>query len=174
MARVFIQRCLMITAVIVLCGSAQAQTQWVLDAGPLKLNICISETANLFNVVDQLSQGKEYVAYFKTNGGLSSEDNDLLARHASISNAKSWKLKQAFYTALELEPALDAAVGNHQLTEAEAQTERIVFGHFKARVDKLIAVRTPALTTLAEELRTRKQELTGSAITISRFVGGPS
>ena len=57
-------------------------------AGQLKLDVYISKTAQLFHVVDQISQWSEfshqqYVRYFRSvDGGLSEGDLKLLAEHA--------------------------------------------------------------------------------------------
>ena len=57
---------------------AQGDHDWSLDAGPLKLEICVSETAHLFHVVDQIAEWSEfchrqYVSYFE---GLEGKEND--------------------------------------------------------------------------------------------------
>src|SRR5262245_32724919 len=67
-----------------------------LDAGPLKLDVYISETAQLFHVVDQISQWSEfsheqYFQYFKSRGaGLSESDLKILAEHATIRKKYGW------------------------------------------------------------------------------------
>ncbi|MDQ6706384.1 MAG: hypothetical protein M3Z85_10470, partial [Acidobacteriota bacterium] len=67
-----------------------------LDAGPLKLDVYISETAQLFHVVDQISQWSEfshpqYVRYFESQGGgLSESDLRILAEHVAIRKRYGW------------------------------------------------------------------------------------
>src|SRR5215831_4355872 len=67
-----------------------------LDAGPLKLDVYISETAQLFHVVDQISQWSEfsheqYVRYFESLGGrLSESDRKILAEHVAIRKRYGW------------------------------------------------------------------------------------
>lgn len=161
-------------ALALLC---QAQPVLPLDAGPLQLNLTISETAQLFHVVDQLSEWSEfshrqYGRYFRDTGGLSDEDRKLLADHAAIRRAHGWGKgpDRVFYTSLDLDQALQAGVTRGDLTEAEAGTERAVLTHFRPRVDKLIA-ESPAVPEFARELENKRQELAEFASQIARFTG---
>jgi hypothetical protein len=89
-----------------------------IDAGPIKLEIYISETATLFHVVDQLSQWSEfsheqYRRYFRsTQGELSDGERSMLAEHSAIRTKYGWGRgpEKAFYTPLALSDALTAAV----------------------------------------------------------------
>src|SRR5262249_363382 len=112
-----------------------------LDAGPLKLDVYISETAQLFHVVDQISQWSEfspeqYVRYFESLGGrLSESDRKILAEHVAIRKRYGWGRgpEQVFYTPLDLDEALKAGVVSGYLTAGEAETERRVLTYFRRR-----------------------------------------
>jgi hypothetical protein len=155
-------------------------SQWRLDAGPLKLDIYVSETAHLFHVVDQISQWSEfchrqYVRYIDSvDGGLSEEDRKLLAEHSAIRKKHGWGggLEQTFYTPLDLESALAQGVKEGLLTAQEAQTERRVLTHFQARVERLMSEEAPTLRGFVQQLTTQRANLTTFAEQISRFVGG--
>ncbi|MEN6355842.1 MAG: hypothetical protein ABFD83_02020 [Armatimonadota bacterium] len=165
--------CLVIVTAMLLCCGAQAQDQWSIDAGPLQVNIYMSETANLYLVIDQMSllENASYIDYFeKLPGGLSKEDKELLSQHAAISKEKEWRL-HFYYTPLDLESAISKAVKDNVLTEQEAQTERVVFNHFKSRVDGLLAELKPSMVEMAGELESKKQDLTDFATQFSRFTG---
>lgn len=150
-----------------------------LSAGPLTLEIYSSKTADLFHVVDQVSQWSEfchrqYLAYFENlDGGLSPEDRGMLAEHAGIRKTHGWGggLEQTFYTPLDLEAALAQAVKNRWLSEAEAQTERRVLAHFQARVERLTVEQALTLRKFERELSSRQTNLVAFANTLSRFAG---
>ncbi len=160
---------------------APVNEQWKVTAGPLTLDISLSRTANLFHVVDQISEWsqfchKQYISYFNTKaGGLSGEDRDLLAEHARIRKTHGWGkgLEQTFYTALDLDAALAEGVKRGLLTEAEARVELRVLLHFRPRVDRLMSEQYAVLRDFAERI-SGKRELEAFALTMGRFVGAQS
>lgn len=151
----------------------------VIDAGRLKLDVTISETATLFHAVDQISQWSEfchqqYVRYFDgLDGGLNEEDRKLLKEHAVIRSKYDWgALEPAFYTTDDLDTALDKAVKKKMLTEQEAQTEKSVLLHFKPQADRLALEEKQTLAQFIDKLAAKKQDLTTFSEMMSRFVGG--
>jgi hypothetical protein len=70
--------------------SKQTSGSFELYAGSLELDVHISETAQLFHVVDQISQWSEFshsqcVRYFESlGGGLTESDRKILAEHVAI------------------------------------------------------------------------------------------
>src|SRR2546428_5821103 len=121
-------------------------TRMVVDAGCLKLEVHISETAHLFHVVDQLSEWdefchKQYGRHFRENdGGISARDKEMLGKHASVRRVRPWGqgLEQTFYTELELEAAIKSGLERGYLTADQAAIERDVFNHFKPRILRLM------------------------------------
>ena len=164
---------------VVLCAVCQAQSPARIDAGPLQLDLVVSETSQLYHIVDQVSQWSEfshrqYYRYFRDSlGGFSDEDRKLLADHAAIRRAHGWGNgpDHVFYTSLDLERALQAGVAHGDLTQAEADTERAVLTHFRPRVEKLIADSTsvPEFVRLLQE---KRQDLAEFARKMARFTGG--
>ncbi len=150
-----------------------------LEAGPLKLDVYISETAQLFHVVDQISQWSEfshrqYVRYFRSlDGGLTDPDRQLLAEHAAIRKAHGWGKgpEKVFYTPLDLDEALRVGVANGHLTDAEAETERRVLLHFQPRVRQLIASEGGNLDAFVRDLVRQQSDLAAFAAEAARFVG---
>ena len=120
---------------------------------------------------------KEFAADFElSNGELNKEDKDLLAQHAEIRGKEKpqgseWGLEKAFCTPLDLESALVRAIDEGLLTKQEAQTERLVFTHFKPRIDRFMSGHTPALATVAARLQQKRQQFTDLASSMSRFTG---
>jgi hypothetical protein len=149
-----------------------------LDAGPLKLELYISDTAQLFHVVDQISQWSEfsheqYVRYFKSQGGgLSESDLKILAEHAAIRKKYGWGRgpDQVFYTPLNLDDALKAGVASGYLTAGEAEIERTVFAYFRLRVERLISESKP-LDEFVREFARQQPKLAAFATEAARFVG---
>jgi hypothetical protein len=162
-----------------LSKSAQPTNHSRLEAGPLTLEIYISKTAHLFHVVDQISQWSEfchrqYVSYFdRIDGGLSEKDTTVLREHVAIRKRRGWNagLEQTFYSPLSLESALADGIKHGFLTEEEAQTERRVFSHFQARVERLLLEEAPTLRRFEETLSGQQSNLMEFATTMSRFVG---
>ena len=146
----------------------------------MTLEIQVSKTAHLFHVVDQISQWSEfchrqYARYFEAlDGGLNAADRERLAQHATLRQAHGWGggLEQTFYTAVDLETALAQGVQAGWLTESEAQTERGVLEHFQPRIERLLSEERTALDAFGKQLSGQRTNLTATAQTLSRFVGG--
>ncbi len=166
------------TAVISIAPAAQDEGR--LEAGPLTLDLYISRTANLFHAVDQIAQWSEfchtqYVPYFQgLAGGISKEDQDLLAQHCAIRRVHGWGggLEQTLYTSADLETALALGVKEGHLSQEEAQKEQRILMHFQDRVERLMTAEAPTLERFVQQLQARKPDLVTFANDVSRFVGG--
>jgi len=178
-ARIAFWLAVMLCCTRALAVLAQTNTDYRLDAGPLQLDICVSKTAHMFHVVDQIAQWSEfchrqYVSYFESlEGGLSKDDQDLLARHCAIRRVHGWGqgLEQTFYTSLDLDSALDLGVREGHLSKEEAQAERHILTHFKERVERLMSEEAPTLNRFAQELLAQQSSIVAFANDASRFVG---
>ena len=159
---------------------ALANGDYRLNAGPLRLEIYISKTANLFHAVDQIAQWSEfchgqYVSYFEgLEGGISKQDQDLLAQHSAIRETHGWGggLEQTFYTFLDLDAALALGVKEGHLSKEEAQTERQVLTHFQSRVERLMTEESPTLMRFVQQLQAKRSDMVAFANNASQFVGG--
>jgi hypothetical protein len=159
-------------------ASAQSDSPTHVDAGPLQLDLYLSQTAQLFHIVDQVSEWSEfshpqYLRYFRANGGLTEEERKALAGHASIRKKYGWGHgpEQAFYTPLPMEAALAQAVERGYLTESEAKAERQVFSIFRPRVEHLIAESLPVLQGFITKISERQPDLAAVAGEVARFAG---
>ncbi|MBW8035899.1 MAG: hypothetical protein FVQ79_09780 [Planctomycetes bacterium] len=156
----------------------QTNTVYHLDAGPLQLDIYISSTAHIFHVVDQIAQWSEfchrqYISYFEgMKGGLSKDDQDLLAQHQAIRRVHGWGqgLEQTFYTSLDLDSALDLGIKEGHLTKEEAETERRILTHFKERVERLLLEEMPTLNRFVQKLLAQQSNIVTFANDTSQFV----
>lgn len=151
-----------------------------LDAGHIKLEIYISRTATLFHVVDQISAWDEathaqYRRYFeRVYGPFSERDRDLLAKHVAVRRSRGWGggLEQAFYTPLDPESAIKAALEQGNLTTEEAATEREVITHFAPRIEEVMSKEKKTVLAFRQRLAIELDRLRSFSKQISRFCHG--
>jgi hypothetical protein len=152
----------------------------VVEAGPLRLSPVISETAQLFHIVDALSQWsplchRQYTRWFerKENGGLSPEDLAMLSEHASLRKRLGWGgLDAAFEVDASLEKALDDAVKSGTLSADDGKIERKVLSHFRQRVAAFVEPQRAVLEQFAAHLVEHAPALLDFSRKASRFFGG--
>lgn len=170
--------CAVLSSVCLLSAHAQSDPATRVDAGPLQIDVYLSQTAQLFHIVDQVSKWSEfsheqYARYFRANGGFSEDEREALAEHASIRKKYGWGHgpEQAFYTPLTLESALMQAVEKGYLTESEASVERRVFSIFRPRVERIINDSSAVLHRFVAEISDRRLDVTAVANEVAGFVG---
>jgi hypothetical protein len=118
-------------------------------AAPLRVRVVVSETAQLFHAVDQLSgwspyTHKQYRAWFSdpAQGGLGAEDEALLTRYAQLRKRLGYgAIDAALYTDAPLDDALATAVLLGKLQRTDADVVRQTIWHFAARVRVMVAAR---------------------------------
>ncbi len=160
--------------IVALIATPLLAEEW--QAGPLTLEVHVSRTANLFHVVDNLSNWDRYAhaQYRRHFRGLSDEDQSLLRQHAGIRRKKGWGggLEQTFYTMASLDDALKTGVAAGHLTKAEADREALILRHFAARADGLFKQEQQRLVAFRTRIKERLPELAGWCRKISRFCHG--
>lgn len=156
-----------------LSAVAAAQPAEELDAGALRLSVHVSRTAQLFHIVDQISEWdvfthRQYLRYFRE---LSDEDRRQLKRHAELRRRKGWGggLEQTLYSPLDLNSALEKGVRAGHLTAEEAAVEREVLSHFSTRVDPFIQGERGHLDAFRAELFRRRAELERVSAVLSKL-----
>jgi len=162
-------------AVLSLCSLTAAQDLLRPErvaAGPLVLEVRVTRTAQLFHVVDQLSNwhpscNQQYLDYIPLDG----VDNEMLALFRGLRSKKPYGhgLEEALYTPLDLFDALAAAVANESLTQAEAAMVGLVLEHFAERVDQLVEARVDELDRVLDYVD--RQDLADFASRLSKFTG---
>lgn len=146
-------------------------------AGPLQVTVHISRTAQLFHVVDQLSQWspfchRQYGRWLSTRGPLTEDMQAALEQHRQLRSKHGWGqgLEQALYTDLDLDRALQVAVETRLLTEAEAAAERSALLALAPRLEPLFAeAPQQRLRALADSLRQEQERLAVFAAKLARF-----
>jgi len=124
-----------------------------------QLTISESETAQLFHIVDQLSQWdqfthKQYVRWAAKSLPLDDQDRGFLQQHVELRRRHGWGdgLEQAFLVDAPLDTAVRDAVRKGLLTEADAMAERDVLLHFAPRLAPLIRQQAPAMDRFVRQL----------------------
>jgi hypothetical protein len=168
-------------------SSAAAVT--TIDFGGFALSISDSWTAQVFHVVDQLSEWdqfahKQYGRWAAKNLTLDDTDTRLLRQHAELRKARGWGngFEQAFYVDDDIETAAEKAASSGLLTPQEADAERAILLHFSARLASLresgaatISAFRSRLTTEYDQIRPLVQQLlrlagTGRAVAVPVFL----
>src|SRR5262245_39135847 len=115
------------------------------DLGGLILTVSDSSTAQIFHVIDQLSEWdqyahKQYVRWATRTLNLSPEDRRLLQQHANLRRVRGRGkgYEQAFLVTDSIETAASNAVSAGLLSSDEATTERTILSHFAPKLAPLI------------------------------------
>jgi hypothetical protein len=146
----------------------------VLDAGPLKLEVHASASAQLFYIVDQMSGWGLYnhPQFRRRLGPFTAAEEELLQQHAAVRRARGYGvLDQTIYPATDWRDALEKAVESERLSRAEADTERAVLSHFTPRVMQFINANRPAVEAAIAQLGKHTAEIEAFARKAARFTG---
>jgi hypothetical protein len=130
-----------------------------------EMTISESQTAQLFHIVDQLSQWdqythKQYIRWSVKALRLNDDDDRFLQQHVELRRRYGWgsALEKAFLVDEPLDAATSNAIQAGLLTEAEAMRERNVLRHFAPRLAPLIDQQKPVMDRFirqVEDDRTR-------------------
>jgi hypothetical protein len=158
-----------ITLVLTVSTQAVAATTRV-DLGGLPLDVSDSWTAQVFHIVDQISQWdqyahRQYVRWAERTLKLDDRDRELLKRHGDLRRARGRGngFEQSFLVDAPIESAAREAITRGLLKAEEATAEQEVLVHFSQRFE---AIRESGLRSIdAFEKR-----LTVEATRITPFV----
>ena len=130
---------------LLLSTPALGSTTTDVNLGGLILSVSDSRTAQVFHIVDQLSQWdqyahKQYVRWARKNLKLDQEDQQLLRKHAEMRRARGWGrgFEQAFLVDDPIDVAATKATRSQLLSQDEAATEKMILQHFMAKLSVLI------------------------------------
>ena len=147
-------------------------------AGPaLRLSVSLSQTAQIFHIVDQLSAWSpychaQYAKWFALNHPLDADDRKLLADHAALRARHGWGqgLEQSFYVDLPIEAAVAAAVEQRRLLPEEAASERRVLAHFAPVLQDVLELERPLLEDLRARILAMEPQIEEQARSFARLV----
>lgn len=144
----------------------------------LELTVSDSQTAQLFHIVDQLSQWdpfthRQYARWAAKSLPLDDDDRRVLQQHVELRRRHGWggALEQAFLVDQPLDAAARDAVRRGLLTEAEATTERDVLRHFAPRLAPLIDQQKPELDRFIRQLEADRDRLAPTIADLAAFCG---
>ncbi len=144
----------------------------VVDAGPLKLEVCTDESAQLFYVVDQISQWSLYChPHFRDSlGPFDAKDESLLKQHSEIRKARGWgALDGVMLGSDDWKVALRDAQRRGLLSAKEAATEREVLSHFATKLKPFLDQTRTRVDAARDALPAHTQQLTEFATKAARF-----
>src|SRR5262245_40960954 len=164
-------------AVISLLLSATSfATSKDLDLGGMVLSVSDAPTAQIFHIVDQLSQWDvythdQYARWAKTTQLLDQRDRELLEQHAQMRKKRGWGhgLEQTFMVDDSIEDAAAKGIAAQFLSAAEANTERDILLRFAPKLEPLLRQRQAEIVALQRQLVAEKARLTPLITQLARF-----
>ncbi|HEY2824685.1 MAG TPA: hypothetical protein VGI83_04000 [Gemmatimonadales bacterium] len=163
-------------ATLVLCPSVTAAQATPVDFGGLVLSVSTSRTAQVFHIVDQLSQWdqyahKQYVRWAAKELTLDAADSAALKRHAELRRARGWSrgFEQAFLVDAPLDQAVREAVSSGFLRLEEAEAERAILARFMPKLAPLMDRREASLAAVAQQLQRDRSRLVPVMAQLRRF-----
>ena len=116
-----------------------------MDIGGIVITVSDSWTAQVFHIVDQLSEWHEachrqYGRWAIRTHLLDEQDRKLLQRHGQLREVRGWGkgFEQAFYVEAPIEVAAQNAVEAKLLSSEEAATEKAILLHFAPKLSDLL------------------------------------
>jgi hypothetical protein len=168
-------RTLMLIGILAPASTLNAQVANV-DLGRLVLAVSDSPTAQVFHIVDQLSEWdqyahKQYVRWAAKVLNLTQDDRRLLQQHAALRRTRGWGrgFEQAFLVAESIDAAAAKAVASGWLSAEEAATERTILAHFAPVLAPLIEQQKGRIGAFRDRLLAERESLTPLVQRLSRF-----
>jgi hypothetical protein len=162
---------------IVLVRSVVVSAETVdVDLGGLVLVISRSETAQVFHIVDQLSEWdqfahEQYGRWAAKSLSLNQADRDLLRKHAELRRARGWGhgFERAFYVDDPVDVAARHAIATNLLTAAEAETEKTILLHFAPKLTPLLETSAGQISAFTHRLNAESSNLKPLVEKLCRF-----
>jgi len=147
-----------------------------LDLGGVIISVSDSRTAQVFHIVDQLSQWDsashpQYVHWAARNLNLGQEDQKLLQKHAELRRARGWGqgFEQAFYVDDSIEVAAKRAVENELISATEADAEKAILSHFAPILSGLLDRSVPQIAAFRARLTAEGKKIAPVVQQLARF-----
>ncbi|HEX8890601.1 MAG TPA: hypothetical protein VF779_15715 [Pyrinomonadaceae bacterium] len=166
---------LLITLVLITPSASNAQTR-KLDLGGLIVSVSDSRTAQVFHIVDQMSDWDSavhhgYVRWAAKTLNLGLEDRKLLQKHAEMRRARGWGngFEQAFYVDDSIEVAAERAVENKLISADEAAAEKTILLHFAPMLSEMLNRNAPQLAAFRKRLEAEGKKIAPIVRKLVRF-----
>lgn len=165
----------LIILLFVVASTSSAETE-IFNLGGVVMLVSDSRTAQVFHIVDQMSQWDSgvhhgYVRWATRTLNLRPEDLDLLKKHAELRRARGWGngFEQAFYVDDSIEVAAQRAVENKLLSADEAAAEKMVLLHFAPILSALLDRSAPQITAFRARLKAEGKRIAPVVRRLVRF-----
>jgi hypothetical protein len=136
------------------------------DIGGIVVSVSDSFTAQVFHVVDQLSEWDEachrqYGRWAARTLNFDKQDRALLQKHAELRRARGWEngFEQAFYVDDSIEAAAENAVERRLLSREEASAEKAILLHFAPNLSGLRDQGAPRLASFRSRLAAESKRI---------------
>jgi hypothetical protein len=146
------------------------------DLGGLVLAVSDSPTAQVFHIVDQLSEWdqyahKQYVRWSEKSLNLTKEDRELLRKHAQLRRARGWGhgFEQAFLVEDSINDAASKAIKAQHLSATEAYAEKDILLHFAPILAGLIQQQHGQIQEFEKQLEKEKSRLRSLVVQLRKF-----
>jgi hypothetical protein len=150
---------------LVAVATASAQTTEI-RLGRLVLQVSDSSTAQVFHIVDQISEWdqythKQYGRWAAKALNLNAEDRRMLERHVALRRVRGFGngLEQAFLVEGTIEAAAARASREGLLSAAEAAEEQVILNHFLPKLAPLLEQQKPRLDAFRMEIAAEREKL---------------
>jgi hypothetical protein len=160
---------------LLFCSASFASSR-SLELGGIVLELSDAPTAQIFHIVDQLSQWnayahKQYVRWADRIQLLDQRDRELLVQHSKMRKERGsgHAFDQAFLVEDSIENAATKAIAEGLLSKAEANTERDILLHFGPKLQPLLQQRQMEITRLVQQLESERLRLTPIVRKLGRF-----
>ena len=171
----FIAPPILITFMLVAASAGGARTR-SLDLGGIVVSVSESRTAQVFHIVDQMSDWDSavhhgYVRWAARRLDLHPEDRALLQKHAELRRARGWGngFEQAFYVEDSIEVAARRAVENRLLSADEAAAEKTILLHFAPMLSNLLDRGVPQIAAFRKRLEAEGKKIAPVIKQLVRF-----
>jgi hypothetical protein len=145
------------------------------NLGGLVLSISDAPTAQIFHIVDQLSQWdiythKEYVRWAEKTQLLDQQDRGLLLQHAEMRKRQvGHGFEQTFLVDDSIDNAASKGIAAHLLSPEEANTERDILLHFAPKLQPLLQQRQAEIVALEQELVAEQAHIAPLVVQLAHF-----
>ena len=146
------------------------------DLGGIVVSVSDSWTAQLFHVVDQLSEWdqarhRQYGRWAAKALNFDDQDRKLLQEHATLRRKRGWGngFEQAFYVEDSIEGAVQKAVDEKFLSSEEASSEKRILVHFSPKLSVLRDRGAPKIASFIERLSNEAHQIAPTVQKLIRF-----
>jgi hypothetical protein len=146
------------------------------DLGGMVLLVSDAPTAQVFHIVDQLSQWDvythdQYARWAEATHLLDLRDRELLSQHAEMRKKRGWGhgFEQTFLVDDSIKDAAAKGIADHLLSASEGNTERDILLHFAPKLEPLMRQRRAEIAALQQQLVAEQARLTPLLVQLAHF-----